>query len=67
MGQLFLLLLIAICWGLPTLFLKSFFTDGSKTSEPLTKEEGKLLWWFIGVGYPLGLILFIIFIKSLPD
>ena len=67
MGELFLLLLIVICWGLPTLFLISFFTYVSNNPEPPSKEAGQLLWWLMGIGYPLGLILFIIFIKSLPD
>lgn len=67
MGQLFLLLLIAICWGLPTLWIKSYFDYMQNNPESPSQEAARVLLWVVGVGYPLGLILFIIFIKSLPD
>lgn len=55
-------LLTAACWGVPTIIIMSLPAHLERFK--LSKKEICVIWWIVGIGYPLGLIFFIKWLKS---
>ena len=67
---LFLLLLIAICWGVPTFLLMVSFSYAANNTGNFSDTDKKYMrftLWSAVIGYPLGIMILIILIVVLKN